>query len=110
SLKDNLTFNTNSTGINITYDREVHDRPATVQLDCVTVEQALNQIMLTNQLSYKVLSERSILVFQDTTPKHTQYDDQVIRTFYVSHADATEIVQILSTIIRLPGIAVQPAI
>ena len=81
-----------------------------MQLDGVTLEQALNQIMTMNQLSYKVLSERSIFVFPDTPPKHAQYDEQVVRTFYLSHADATEMSQMLSTIIRLPGIAVQPAI
>ena len=99
-----------STGINISYDREVAGSPTTVQLDGVTLEQALNQIMTMNQLSYKVVSERSIFVFPDTAPKHAQYDEQVVRTFYLSHADATEVTQILSTIIRLPGIAVQPAI
>ena len=57
-----------------------------------------------------MLSERSIFVFPDTTAKHAQYDEQVIRTFYLSHADSTDVMQILSTIIRLPGIAVQPAI
>jgi general secretion pathway protein D len=114
----NLRFNNvsllgvigSSTGINISYDREVQDRATTVQLDGVTLEQALNQIMTMNQLSYKVLSDRSIFVFPDTPPKHAQYDEQVVRTFYLSHADATEVSQILSTIIRLPGIAVQPAI
>ncbi len=98
------------TGINFTFDRDIQDRPTSVQLDGVTLEQALNQIMTMNQLSYKILSERSIFVFPDTTPKHAQYDEQVIRTFYLSHADSTEVMQILSTIIRLPGIAVQPAI
>ena len=60
SLRDILNFIGMATGINITYDREVVDRPATVQLDGVTVEQALTQILSTNQLSYKVLSERSM--------------------------------------------------
>jgi len=110
SLRDILNFIANLTGINVSYDRDVQDRSATVQLDGVTLEQALNQIMTMNQMSYKVVSERSIFVFQDTAPKHAQYDEQVVRTFYVSHADATELTQILSTIIRLPGIAVQPAI
>jgi general secretion pathway protein D len=109
-LKDILTFLSNYTGINITYDREVTDRLSTVNLDGLTLEQALNQIMTMNQLSYKVISDRSIFVFQDTTTKHAQYDEQVVRTFYLSHADATEITQTLSTIIRLPGISVQPAI
>jgi len=110
SLKDVLNSIADVTGINITYDREVTDRQITVQLDGATLEQALNQIMTMNQLSYKVINDRSIFVFPDTPPKHAQYDEQVVRTFYVSHADATELTQILSTIIRLPGIAVQPAI
>lgn len=110
SLRDILTFVANYTGINITYDRDVTDRLTTVQLDGVTLEQALNQIMQMNQLSYKVVSDRSIFIFQDTPTKHAQYDEQVVRTFYLSHADATEVSQTLSTIIRLPGISVQPAI
>jgi general secretion pathway protein D len=110
SLKDILNFIGNATGINISYDREVVDRPTTVQLDNMTLEQALTQIMAMNQLSYKVVNDRSIFVFQDTPPKHAQFDEQVVRTFYISHSDATELTQVLSTIIRLPGIAIQPAI
>jgi len=110
SLRDILNFIANATGINITYDRDVQDRLVTINLDGVTLEQALNQIMTMNQLSYKVLSERSIFVFPDTAPKHAIYDEQVVRTFYVSHADATELTQTLRTILRLPGMAVQPAI
>jgi general secretion pathway protein D len=110
NLRDILNFIANATGINITYDRDVTDRAATVQLDGVTVEQALTQILTVNQLAYKVLSERSILIFPDTPPKHTQYDEQVVRTFYVSHGDVTELTQLLSSIIRLPGIPIQPVI
>ena len=39
----------------------------------------------------------SILVFPDNAQKHAQYDEQVIQTFYLSHADATELTQLLST-------------
>jgi general secretion pathway protein D len=110
SLRDVLNFLANATGINVTYDRDVQDRLVTIKLDGVTLEQALNQIMTMNTLSYKILSERSIFVFPDTGPKHAVYDEQVVRTFYVSHADATELVQTLGTIMRMPGMAIQPAI
>ena len=62
------------------------------------------------QLSYKVINERSIFVFPDTTAKHLLYDEQVIRTFYISNADPTELSQTLSQLIRIAGIAVQPMI
>jgi general secretion pathway protein D len=110
SLKDILNFIGNATGINISYDREVVDRPTSVQLDGLTLEQALNQIMAMNQLSYKVVNERSIFVFQDISPKHVQFDEQVVRTFYISHGDATELTQLLSNLIRMPGIPLQPGI
>jgi type II secretory pathway component GspD/PulD (secretin) len=110
SLRDILNFIANATGINISYDRDVQDRLVSISLNGVTLEEALNQIMTMNQLSYKVLNERSIFVFPDQAPKHAQYDEQVVRTFYISHADATEVAQTLSTIIRLPGVAVVPAI
>jgi type II secretory pathway component GspD/PulD (secretin) len=110
SLRDILGAIAASTGINVTYDRQYQDRQYTVQLDGETLEQALNQILSVNQLSYKVLSERSILVFDDNAQKHGLYDDQVIQTFYLSNADATELAQLLSQAFRPPGIAIQPAI
>ena len=65
SLRDTLNFIANLTGINVTYDRDVMDRPVTLKLDDVTLEQALNQIMTMNRLSYKVLNEKSIFVHPD---------------------------------------------
>ncbi len=109
-LREILGFIASSTGISITYDRGYQDRNYTVTLEGATLEQALNQILSVNQLSYKVLSERSILIFEDNAQKHQQYDDQVIQTFYLSNADATELAQLLSQAFRPPGIPVQPAI
>ncbi len=110
-VREVLGFIANLTGINITYDRDVVDgRAISVQLDGVTLEQALNQIMTIGQLSYKVVNPQSIFVFPDTTPKHQIYDEQVIRTFYISNADPTELAQTVSQLIRIAGIAVQPMI
>jgi Flp pilus assembly secretin CpaC len=81
-----------------------------VQLDGVTLEQALNQILSANQLFYKVINERTIMVIPDTPPKRAQYEEQVIRTFFISHVDATELAQLINTIIRVPSMAVQPMI
>ncbi len=110
NIRDILDALGSASGINITYDPQVPQTAATVQLDGVTLEQALQQIMSVNQLSYKVTSERSILVFPDNANKHAQYDEQVVQTFYVSHADVTELTQLLSSLVRIPSMAVQPAI
>ncbi len=110
SLRQILDTIGSTAGINITYERTFQDRTTSIQLDGATLEQALNQIMTTNELAYKVLNDRTIFVFPDNAQAHGRYDEQVVRTFYLSHSDATEMNQLLSTMIRVPGIAVQPAI
>jgi len=110
SLRDILNSMGMSTGINVTYERDYQDRSYTVQLRGVTFEQALNQILAANQLFYKVINERTIMVIPDNAQKRALYEEQVIRTFFVSHSDATELAQILNGIIRIPALAVAPQI
>ncbi len=109
-LRDILTFIGNYTGINVTFDRDFQDRSITLKLEDVSLEQALQQIMIANQLFYKVLNERTIIVATDSTAKRVQYEEQVIRTFFISHSDATELSQLLTGLVRVAGQAVQPQI
>ena len=76
-----------ATGINVTYDQAYRTRPTRSGLEDVTLEQALQQIMAANQLFYKVLNPKTIIVVPDNAQKHAQYDDLVVRVFYISHAD-----------------------
>ena len=110
NLQDIVDFIGDSTGINVTYDQQFQDRQYTVRLAGVTIEEALNQILSANQSFYKVINERTIIVIPDTPQKRAQYEEQVIRTFYVSHADVNELSQLISTIIRVPQMAVQPMV
>ena len=110
SLKDILDFIGNATGINVAYDQQFQDRLYSVRLDGVTIEEALNQILTANQAFYKVLSSRSLVVIPETPQKRAQYAEQVIRTFYISNADVQELATLLSQVIRVPQMAVQPQI
>jgi type II secretory pathway component GspD/PulD (secretin) len=109
SLREILTFMGEQTGINVTFDQGFQDRTISVNLEGVTLEEALQQIMLTNQLFYKVLNERTIIVAQDTTANRNKYEEQVVRTFFLSHTDATEMAQILN-VMRVPGMPIQPQV
>jgi type II secretory pathway component GspD/PulD (secretin) len=110
SLRDILNSMGMSAGINVTFERDYQDRSYTVQLRGVTFEQALNQILAANQLFYKVINERTIMVIPDNAQKRALYEEQVIRTFFISYADATEVAQILNGVIRIPALAVAPQI
>jgi general secretion pathway protein D len=110
SLRDILSFIGNYSGINVTFDRDFQDRSITLRLEGVSLEEGLQQIMLANQLFYRVLNDRTIIVATDSTQKRQQYEEQVIRTFFVSHSDATELTQILLQMVRVAGMAIQPQI
>lgn len=110
STQDILNFVGSATGINIIYERDFKPAPFSIQLDDVTLEEALNQVMSANQLWYKVVNDRTILVINDTTQKRQQYEEQVVRTFYVSHADPQEMLQMLNQITRVQGIPITPVI
>ena len=108
NVRDVLNFIGESTGINVIFDRDFTDRQVTINEDGGTLEGVLQRLMMTNQMFYKVLNDRTILVINDTTAKRTQFEDQVVRTFFLSHADATEMNQLLTSIIRIAGMPVQP--
>ena len=97
SLRDVLNTIGASTGINVTYDNQFTDKTYTGRFEDVTLEQALQQIMAANQLFYKVLNPKTIIVVPDIAQKHAQYDDLVVRVFYISHADVSELAQVLNT-------------
>ena len=110
SLKDLLNFLGANSGINITYDPAWRDRAYTVTMEGVTLEQALQQILSTNQSFYKILNPKTILVADDVAAMHQKYDEMVIRVFYISHADVAELAQLLNTIMRINTMAVQPSL
>lgn len=110
SVRDILNFIGNATGINVTYDQQYVDKAYTVRLEDVTLEQALQQITAANQLFYKVVNPKTIIVIPDTAQKHTQYDELVVRVFYISHADVSELAQVVNTMMRIPTMAVQPTL
>ena len=110
SLQDLIDFIGDATGINVSYDEQFQDREVTIRIDGLTLEEALDHVLSINQSFYKVLNPRAIIVVPETPQKRAQYAEQVIRTFYVSHADVQELSQLLSQIVRAPQMAVQPAV
>ena len=51
-----------------------------------------------------------ILIIPDQPAKHQQYDDLVMRVFYINHADVTELASLVNSVIRIPQMTVQPMV
>ena len=108
SLRDILDFLGDASGINVTYDDEFDDASYSVELSGVTFQQALVRILSANGAFYKVVDPTTIVVVPDTPQKRADYAEQVIRTFYVSHGNVEELVELLRAIVSTPEMPVQP--
>ena len=109
SLRDILNFIGTTTGINIQFDTAYQDKAYSVNLDGITLEDALQQILAVNGFFYKVLNPTTIVIAPDNQAGHLKYDDLVMQVFYLSHADTQEVSQALNTLMRIQA-QVAPAI
>ncbi len=110
SSQDVLTFMGKATGINVIFESTFRPAQITVDLTGLALEEGLAQVMTAAGTFYKVMNPRTILVIPDTPPKRAAYEEQVIRTFYLSHAEASDLVQTVQQILQLPGLPVQPRV
>ena len=103
NLRDILNTIGEAAGINVTYERDFQERTYSVQLEKVTLAEALQQILTSTGNFYKVVNQRTILVIPDNPQKRAQYDEQVVQTFYLSHSDSAEVSAYLNNILNIPG-------
>lgn len=108
-LQEVLDFLGASTGINIAYDKDFQKNTVVnVNMDGVTLEEALHQILTVNGAYYKVLNPRSIIIIADIPGKRTAYDEQAVQTFYLSSADPADMEQLLTKVVASSTQGVRP--
>jgi general secretion pathway protein D len=83
-------------------------RPYSIDLQGETLESALHQVLNANQLTFKVINPRGILVYGADQNGKTAHEDIFVQVFYLSHVEATEMQQLLSQLIaQVPGVRPQ---
>lgn len=90
----------NAYGINVLFDQAVKDDRITIELRDVTAQQALERVMQAANHFYKVLDEKTIIVIPDNPQARRDYEDLVIRTFYLSNGDAEQVTNVVRTMIE----------
>ncbi|HXX99860.1 MAG TPA: cohesin domain-containing protein [Candidatus Limnocylindrales bacterium] len=82
-------------GLTVIYDPDIQAKRITAELNNVTLEQALNIAAIESKTFWKPITENLIIVIPDQTQKRRDYEEQVVRTFYLSNVavaqDLTEI-------------------
>ena len=93
-------------GVNIVVDKDVRDDPITIFLKETPLEQGLNLIMNTNSLVARRLAPDTLVILPNTKQKLEQYQDLMIRTFYLSNAKAKDLVNMLRSMLETKRIFV----
>ena len=95
-------------GLTVIYDPDFPARRISVELNNVTLEQALEIAELESKAFVKPVTENTIFVIPDQPQKRRDYEEQVVKTLYISNTvqpqELTEIVTGLRQLLDLKRI------
>jgi general secretion pathway protein D len=98
-----------TSGINFLLDKDVRaDTKITVSLQDVRVEDAIELIAMQSDLSSKVLSDNSVLVYPPQ--KQAQYQDLLVKSFYLDNAKVKQTVDMLKTVLNVKNVYVDESL
>ena len=72
-------------GVGVIFDADFAARRISVDFNNITLEQALDIACIQSKAFWKPVTENMIFVIQDTAQKHRDYDETVVKTFYLSN-------------------------
>lgn len=88
------------TGINFIFDKDIKSEgKTTIFVQDVPIEQAIDLVLGQNQLGRQVLSDNMVLIYPNTPAKQKDYQDQIVRTFYLNTASPKDVESLLKTVL-----------
>ncbi len=85
--------------ISIIFDSGFRETPVTVDLRNATLDDALNTVAGATRTFFRVTAPRTVVVIPDTPAKRREYEEEVVRTFYLSNADLKETMDLLRMVL-----------
>lgn len=96
-----------TTNINFVFDRDVKtDQRTTVFLKQTSLEDSIDIILATSQLEKKVLNSSSVLIYPNTPAKVKEYQDLVVKAFYLANVEAKQAATMLKTVLKIKDVFV----
>ena len=100
-LKSVFEVLSRASGINFVFDRDVRpDLRATIYVRDTSIEDAVRFLLVTNQLERKVLNENTILIYPNLPNKARDYQELVVKSFYLANADAKQTLNLIKTVVK----------
>lgn len=102
NLRMVLEVLTRNSGVNFVIDKDVRqDLRTTIFMRQSRLDDALELLTTTNQLTYKVIDPTTVLIYPKTADKMREYQDLMIRAFYLSNADVRQTALLLKNMLKI---------
>jgi general secretion pathway protein D len=94
-----------TTGINVLLDKDIRpDIKTSIFVKDVSVEDAIDLILMQSQLQKKILSDNTLYIYPDTPAKAKEFQDLKIRSFHLINADPKQMLTMIKTMLKTKDI------
>jgi general secretion pathway protein D len=91
--------------IGLVFDPTFRDQPLSIDLRNASLRDALDSVTASTHTFYRMTAPRTVTIVPDTPAKRREYEESVVRTFYLSNADLKEVIDLLRVVIDIRQIS-----
>jgi general secretion pathway protein D len=95
-------------GVNFVFDPQFQDQTISLDIRDVPFEQALSALGQAGKTFHRVSDSHVVTVIPDTPSKRREYEQQVVKTFFLSNADLKETIDLLRVVLGARRVAPLP--
>jgi general secretion pathway protein D len=92
--------------ISLVFDPAFRETPVTVDLRNASLETALTTVTGVTRTFFNVTAPNTVVIIPDTQAKRREYEEELVRTFYLSNADLKETMDLLRLVLDARRISV----
>lgn len=101
SLKSVFEVLSRASGLNFVFDKDIKgDIKVTLFVRNSPLEDILRLILTTNQLEKRQLNDNSFLIYPNTPAKSKEYQELVVRNFYLANTDVKQAQNLVKTVAK----------
>jgi general secretion pathway protein D len=91
--------------VSMIFDSAFRDQPLTIDLRNTTLADAMSALTASTHTFYRVTAPKTITIVPDTPAKRREYEESIVRTFYLSNADLKEVIDLLRVVVDIRQIS-----
>jgi general secretion pathway protein D len=94
-------------GLKFIFDKDVRlDQKTTLFAPNTPISDAIDMLLATNQLGKKTLNANTLLLYPNTPAKQRDYQDMVVRAFFLANADPKQVMALIKTMTKTKDVHV----